>query len=90
MIEDFVYVVGSKPVEFGNWIKPTRVRLGSERSQLGSWFDVVYYNAKVAYDSYLALSPLQRSAGEREESALATHSCMWPWRVWEVVPHRTG
>ena len=49
------YGSGSKPVDFENWVKKTRVRLNSRHSQRVRWRDAVYSTARAAYGSYLAL-----------------------------------
>ena len=56
------YGSGSKPIEFENWARKVRANLNSKHSMLVKWWGLVYSNARFAHDSYLSLSPLQRTS----------------------------
>ena len=56
-----IYGASSKPVDFENWVTLTRLNLESRHSQLSAWWDVMYRNARIAYQNYLQLPPLARS-----------------------------
>ena len=62
VISKLVYGTGSRPIEFEDWMRKTRFNLAANHSLLVKWWDAVCANARRAYDSYLSLSPLQRSS----------------------------
>ena len=61
-VPKLAYGAGSKPIKFEHWVKKVRVNLNSRHNMLVKWWDLVYSNARLAYDSYLSLSPLQRTS----------------------------
>ena len=61
VIGKLAYGSGSKPIDFEDWMRMARFSLASKHSQLVRWWDAIGANARLAYDSYLSLSPLQRS-----------------------------
>ena len=61
VIGKFAYGSGSKPIDFEDWMRMTRFSLAAKHSQLVRWWDAICANARLAYESYLSLSPLQRS-----------------------------
>ena len=60
-VDDLVYTTSSKPVDFEHWVAITRMNLQSKHSALADWWDLMYANARRAYEHYLQLSPLHRS-----------------------------
>ena len=58
----FTHTSKYKAVDVENWVAKTRYTFKSRHSAIARWFDISLQNARTAYDMYLSLSPLQRSA----------------------------